>query len=135
MLLSGLSVPGMRLSWLNRPSQMVSGSTEGTSAPPASERAASSAPAGSAASTLVCGLSAAVADKLRSDALAAHRALGCRDMSRVDFLLDADGVGWMLELNTIPGFTSHSLLPKAAAEAGIGFDELCERLARMAMAR
>jgi D-alanine-D-alanine ligase len=56
-------------------------------------------------------------------------------MSRVDFMLDENGVGWMLEINTIPGFTSHSLLPKAAARIGIDFDELCDRIAKMAMAR
>ena len=81
------------------------------------------------------GLGDDVVAKLQADALAVHRALGCRDMSRVDFLLDEDSVGWMLEINTIPGFTSHSLLPKAAARIGIDFDELCDRIARMAMAR
>lgn len=81
------------------------------------------------------GLDPAVVERLQTHALSAHRSLGCRDMSRVDFILDADGVGWMLEVNTIPGFTSHSLLPKAAEKAGIDFDELCERIVRMAMAR
>lgn len=81
------------------------------------------------------GLDAKAVETLQANALATHRVLGCRDMGRVDFLLDDNGVGWMLETNTIPGFTSHSLLPKAAARAGIGFDELCDRIARMAMAR
>jgi len=81
------------------------------------------------------GLGAATVDALRASAVAIHKALGCRDLSRVDFLLDASGAAWLLEINTIPGFTSHSLLPMAAARAGIGFDELCDRLARMAMAR
>ncbi len=81
------------------------------------------------------GLDAAAAETLQANALATHRCLGCRDMSRVDFLLDESGVGWMLEINTIPGFTSHSLLPKAAARIGIAFDELCDRIAKMAMTR
>jgi D-alanine-D-alanine ligase len=67
--------------------------------------------------------------------LKAHSALGCRDFSRADFILSGDGVPYLLEVNTIPGFTDHSLLPKAAAAAGIGFDELCQRIVDMALAR
>lgn len=55
--------------------------------------------------------------------------LGCRHLGRVDWMVQADGTLWFLEVNTLPGFTDHSLLPKAAAHVGIGFDELCERLA------
>ena len=69
------------------------------------------------------------------DALAAHCCLGCRDMSRVDFILTPAGKPYVLEINTIPGFTSHSLLPKAAAKTGVTFDQLVERIAQMAMAR
>ncbi len=72
---------------------------------------------------------------LKASALAAHRSLGCRDFSRVDFMLSADGVPQALEVNTIPGFTGHSLLPKAAAAAGISFDQLCGRLVQLALAR
>lgn len=62
-------------------------------------------------------------------ALAAHRALDCRVFSRVDFMVDrATQEPFVLEVNTIPGFTSHSLVPKAAAQIGIGFDELCQRI-------
>jgi D-alanine-D-alanine ligase len=75
------------------------------------------------------------AERLCADALTAHRTLGCRDLSRVDFILDERGVANMLEINTLPGFTSHSLLPKAAAKVGISFEQLVERIARMAMAR
>lgn len=75
------------------------------------------------------------ADTLKRTALAAHRVLGCRDFSRVDFILDADNVPWILEINTIPGFTSHSLLPKAAEKAGISFPALCDRIVRMAAER
>ena len=81
------------------------------------------------------GLDAAVLASMQRAALKAHRALGCRDMSRTDFLLDAGNVPWVLETNTIPGFTSHSLLPKAAAKAGIPFGQLCEDLVNMALAR
>ena len=81
------------------------------------------------------GLGGEQADAIRRAALAAHRALGCRDMSRADFLLDEEAEAWLLEINTIPGFTSHSLLPMAAARVGIDFDELTDRLIAMAMAR
>ena len=63
----------------------------------------------------------------------AFRWLGCRHLARVDFLLDDQLQPWILEANTMPGFTSHSLLPKAAAEHGIGFPELCDRLVRLAV--
>ncbi len=61
-------------------------------------------------------------------ALAAHRALGCRGASRVDFRLDERGRPQLIEVNTIPGMTATSLLPKSAAAAGIGFDELVLRI-------
>lgn len=74
-------------------------------------------------------------ERMQADALKAFTALGCRDFGRVDFILAADGTPHVLEINTIPGFTSHSLMPKAAAAAGVGFDQLCDRLARMALER
>jgi D-alanine-D-alanine ligase len=58
--------------------------------------------------------------------------LGCRHLARVDWIADPQGRLWFLELNTIPGFTSHSLVPKAAARVGISFDELVERLVLLA---
>ena len=68
--------------------------------------------------------------------LAAHRALGCRDMSRVDWIVDAATMQpYCLEVNTIPGFTAHSLLPKAAGRVGMGFADLCEDLIYRAMRR
>ncbi len=81
------------------------------------------------------GLSAKTVRAVQEAALTAHRALGCRDMSRVDFILDADGVPSVLEINTIPGFTSHSLLPMSAERVGVGFEQLVDRIARMAMER
>ncbi len=59
--------------------------------------------------------------------------IGCRHLARVDWIVDADGQAWFLEVNTIPGFTSHSLFPKAAARSGLDFSSLVDRLARMAM--
>lgn len=72
---------------------------------------------------------------VRRMAVHAHEALGCRDFSRVDFILPADGQPTALEVNTIPGFTSHSLLPKSAAAAGIGYEVLCRVVIELALAR
>lgn len=66
-------------------------------------------------------------------ALAAHRALGCRGISRTDIILDAAGKCWTLETNTVPGMTSTSLLPDSARAAGISFPELCTTLVRYAL--
>jgi len=65
-------------------------------------------------------------------AVETFEALNCSDMSRVDFRLDEDGQLYILEINTIPGFTETSLLPKAAACAGISFEALCSRIMNMA---
>lgn len=65
----------------------------------------------------------------------AHDALGCRDYSRVDLIMDEDGRMVVLEVNTIPGFTETSLVPKAARAAGLEFKTLCARLVEMAMTR
>jgi D-alanine-D-alanine ligase len=64
----------------------------------------------------------------RHEALRVFEALGCRGLGRVDFRVDSEGRAYVLEMNTIPGFTATSLLPKAAASAGIGFPELCGRI-------
>ncbi|NOY45377.1 MAG: D-alanine--D-alanine ligase [Deltaproteobacteria bacterium] len=61
-------------------------------------------------------------------ARAAYAVLGCSGAARVDLRLDPQGNPWVLEVNTIPGMTPTSLLPKAAAAAGIGFDDLVERM-------
>jgi D-alanine-D-alanine ligase len=65
----------------------------------------------------------------------AHAALGCRSMSRVDVIVDRDGEPWVIEVNAIPGLTALSLLPDAARAAGIGFEDLCERLVHEALQR
>ncbi len=64
--------------------------------------------------------------RLRKMAVAAHRVLDCRGATRVDFRLSPEGKPFILEVNTIPGMTPTSLLPKAAREDGIEFDELVE---------
>jgi D-alanine-D-alanine ligase len=59
---------------------------------------------------------------------AAHLALGCRSMSRVDIMAKKDGALFVLEVNTIPGMTERSLLPKAAGAVGMSFGKLCVKL-------
>ncbi|MDD5199815.1 MAG: D-alanine--D-alanine ligase [Terrimicrobiaceae bacterium] len=78
-------------------------------------------------------LDAATTRDVQAAALAAHRSLGLEVYSRVDVLLDAGGRPFVLEVNTIPGMTETSLLPKAAAAAGIGFAALCERIASLSL--
>ena len=72
-----------------------------------------------------CTLSHAVYDRVQELAIRAHNSLGCCTFSRVDMILGNDGEIYILEVNTIPGFTERSLLPKAAAAANISFTELC----------
>jgi D-alanine-D-alanine ligase len=69
-----------------------------------------------------------VTARVQELALDVHRLLGCRGLSRVDLMLDAEGNAWVLEANTVPGMTETSLLPQAADAAGIGFDELVARI-------
>lgn len=73
--------------------------------------------------------------KVEDIALKVHRALNCRDISRVDMIISADGTPYVLELNTSPGMTETSLLPMAAEAAGIGFPELVEKIIQMALKR
>jgi D-alanine-D-alanine ligase len=68
-------------------------------------------------------------------ALRAHRALGLEVYSRVDIMLPEEGGASVLEVNTIPGMTEASLLPEAAAAAGIGYVELCERIVQLSAKR
>jgi D-alanine-D-alanine ligase len=74
-------------------------------------------------------LDEATTHAVQQAALAAHRALGVEIYSRVDVLLDSHGRPYVLEANTIPGMTETSLLPKAAAAAGIDFPNLCLKIA------
>jgi D-alanine-D-alanine ligase len=68
-------------------------------------------------------------------ALAAFIAVDCSGWGRVDFMRDRSGRSWLLEVNTAPGMTSHSLVPKAARNRGIEFDELVWRVLETSLAR
>jgi D-alanine-D-alanine ligase len=74
------------------------------------------------------GLDGAEEQELRELALAAFRAAGCSGWGRVDVMRDRHGSNFLLEVNTSPGMTSHSLVPKAARAAGIEFDDLVWRV-------
>ena len=71
-----------------------------------------------------CGLPEAREMELRAQALEAFLALGCRGWGRVDFLMDDAGRAYLLEVNTSPGMTDHSLVPMAARVAGISYEQL-----------
>lgn len=73
-------------------------------------------------------------EKINQAALACFNALGCRHFGRVDFILGNDAKPYVLELNTIPGFTDHSLLPKAAAKTGLSMSDLCIKIIEAALA-
>jgi D-alanine-D-alanine ligase len=95
---------------------------------------------GTAGSTHQCPapFAAALLAEIQRVAVGAHRALGARDLSRVDFVVsegDRTRPVTLLEVNTLPGMTATSLFPEAAAVAGVPFRELCDRLARRAFER
>jgi D-alanine-D-alanine ligase len=71
--------------------------------------------------------------QIQEMAVTAFKITGCRDFGRVDFILSKDNIPYVLEVNTIPGMTETSLLPKAAGAIGIGFGELCELIIKMAL--
>jgi D-alanine-D-alanine ligase len=66
--------------------------------------------------------------KIETVALSCFKSLGCRHFARIDFILNRDMVPYALEANTIPGFTTHSLLPTAAAKAGLNMSDLCVKI-------
>ncbi|MBK7261077.1 MAG: D-alanine--D-alanine ligase [Rubrivivax sp.] len=79
------------------------------------------------------GLSAEVEAEVQRITLAAYRALGCRGWGRADLMLSLqDGCAYLLEMNTSPGMTGHSLVPMSARAAGIGYEQLCLQLLAMA---
>lgn len=91
---------------------------------------------GRSAHTCPAPLPPATTQRVHEVAVAAHRSLDCRDLSRVDFVVgDGPAEVVLLEVNTLPGFTATSLFPEAAAAVGIAFPELCDRLVRFARAR
>ena len=67
-------------------------------------------------------------------ALRAFRSLGCAVWGRVDVMRDADGTFYVLEVNTVPGMTSHSLVPMAAAAAGMDISALVSEIIRLSLA-
>lgn len=75
-----------------------------------------------------CGLPREVEKAMQDLSLEAFQALECSGWGRVDFIIDEAGKAWFLEANTTPGMTDHSLVPQAAAQIGIGFDELVWRI-------
>ena len=81
-----------------------------------------------------CGLPAAQEQSIQQAALEAFRVLGCSGWGRVDAMLDRDGGLHLLEVNTIPGMTDHSLVPMAARACGISFEDLCVRILETAHA-
>ncbi|MFA6357668.1 MAG: D-alanine--D-alanine ligase [Candidatus Omnitrophota bacterium] len=76
-----------------------------------------------------------IAKKVQDVALKAHKLLGCSGCSRTDIILNRDGLPYILEVNTIPGMTATSLLPKAAKIVGIDFNHLCLKLLELAYAK
>ena len=73
--------------------------------------------------------------RVQAAALGAFRAIGGRDYSRVDVIVRPEGEPIVLEVNTLPGMTETSLLPKAAAAAGFSYPDLCQRMVDLALAR
>ncbi|CAN5350467.1 D-alanine--D-alanine ligase [soil metagenome] len=80
-------------------------------------------------------LPAELIERVQELARRAHEAVGCRDLSRVDLMLDEANQPYLLEINTMPGFTPKSLLPEAAAHDGVDFVALVDRLVKRAFAR
>ncbi len=78
------------------------------------------------------GLSEQAEIEMRELAVRGFQSLGCRGWARVDFLLDAAGRPYLLEANTAPGMTDHSLVPMAARVAGLEFADLCVRILELA---
>jgi D-alanine-D-alanine ligase len=79
------------------------------------------------------GLQGEAEQRMRALALRAFEALGCSGWGRVDLMRDGEGRDWLLEVNTAPGMTSHSLVPKAARAVGIDFETLCWRILELTL--
>jgi D-alanine-D-alanine ligase len=79
-----------------------------------------------------CGLSEKKEKELQALSLEAFRALGCRGWGRVDLMLDKRGRPFLLEVNTSPGMTDHSLVPMAARAVGISYEDLCVKVLELA---
>ncbi|BBE10201.1 D-alanine--D-alanine ligase [Mycoavidus cysteinexigens] len=81
-----------------------------------------------------CGLAGAEEKRLQKLALHAFKVLGCNGWGRLDFMLDANRQAWFLEVNTAPGMTSHSLVPKSAAALGLSYEDLVWRILSLTLA-
>ena len=79
-----------------------------------------------------CGVSEKKEKELQAICLKAFRSLGCRGWGRVDLMLDKRGRPYLLEVNTSPGMTDHSLVPMAARAVGISYEDLCVQVLEMA---
>ena len=79
-----------------------------------------------------CGLSQKKEKDLQALSLKAFRALGCRGWGRVDLMLDKRGRPFLLEVNTSPGMTDHSLVPMGARAVGISYEDLCVKVLELA---
>ena len=97
------------------------------------ERAREDRAAGMAREIFPADLTAEETSTIQQLAVRAFRALKLRGYARIDFRMAPDGVFYCLEANTLPGMTALSLIPQAAAAAGISFPELCERIVRLAL--
>ena len=75
-----------------------------------------------------CGLPAEPEEALKALVLKAFGLVGCSGWGRVDFMMDKKGNPWLLEVNTVPGMTSHSLVPMAAKVAGMSYEDLCVKI-------
>jgi D-alanine-D-alanine ligase len=74
-----------------------------------------------------------VSDNMKHSALDAFKALGCEGYARVDFRLSPDNKEYLLEINTLPGMTSTSLVPKMTKAVGISFEELVDRIVKISL--
>jgi len=72
-------------------------------------------------------------ETIKANSVKAFELLGCKDFGRVDFILSQNNTPYILEINTLPGMTSHSLLPKAAAKAGMDMTDLCTKIIELAL--
>jgi D-alanine-D-alanine ligase len=80
-----------------------------------------------------CGLTSSKEEELKRLALDAFRSVGCEGWGRVDFMQDANGNFFLLEVNTVPGMTNHSLVPIAAKEADLSFEQLVVEILRLSV--
>jgi D-alanine-D-alanine ligase len=81
------------------------------------------------------GIPGEIEEKVKKLAVEAHKALGCRDFSRIDFMISEKLEPFVLEVNTIPGMTPTSLYPEAAAAIGVPFNELIDKIIKLALKR